>query len=193
MARPKGYDEETVLDNAVKTFWEKGYEATSIQNLVDSMGIQRGSLYAAYSSKQQLFLAVLDRYGDIVVAQLIQALDNHESGKESIEKFFQTVIDQILSAGPWQGCLVTNSAVELGLSDSKTREKVTYLLAEIEEGFYNTLVRAKAAGEIGENQNLHAMARYFTACLQGLLVIGKVSPDREKLEDIVTIALIALG
>ena len=193
MTRSKGYDLNTVLDNAVKTFWEKGYENTSIQSLVDSMGIQRGSLYAAFGSKQQLFLAVLDRYGEIVVAQLIQALDKHESGKESIENFFQMVVDQILTAGPWRGCLVTNSAVELGLSDSKTREKVTFLLAQIENGFYTTLARAKFAGEIDKNQNIRAMARYFTGCLQGLLVIGKVSPEREKLEDIVKIALIALG
>ena len=193
MARPKGYDLEAVLDNAVNTFWEKGYEATSIQDLVDSMGIQRASLYSAFGSKQQLFLAVLDRYGDIVVSQLIQALDSHDSGKESMWLFFQRVIDQILSAGPWRGCLITNSAVEIGLSDIATREKVIHLLGQIEQGFYKTLVRAKAADEIDDdNHDLQAMARYFTSCLQGILVIGKVCPERARLEDIVKVALAAL-
>lgn len=191
MARPKGYDLEAALDNAVKTFWEKGYEATSIQDLVDSMGIQRASLYSAFGSKQKLFLAVLDRYGDIVVSQLVEALESHDSGKESIRLFFQRVIDQIMSTGPWRGCLITNSAVEIGFSDLATKEKVTYLLGQIEQGFYQTLVRAKSAGEIDE-QDLHAMARYFTGCLQGLLVIGKVCPERSRLEDIVKIALAAL-
>lgn len=79
MARPKTFDHDQVLDRAVELFWRKGYEATSIQDLVEAMGIQRGSLYAAFGSKQDLFLAVLDRYGDVVVRKLLEILESRPS------------------------------------------------------------------------------------------------------------------
>jgi TetR/AcrR family transcriptional repressor of nem operon len=88
MARHKAFDQEDVLDKAVAVFWAKGYEATSMQDLVDAMGIQRGSLYATFGSKQQLFLQSLERYGKVVVKQFLDILQSKPSGVESIELFF---------------------------------------------------------------------------------------------------------
>jgi TetR/AcrR family transcriptional repressor of nem operon len=80
MARAKAFNEDDVLDKAVEVFWAKGYEATSMQDLVNAMGIQRGSLYAAFGSKQQLFLRSLDRYGKVVVAQFLAILQSKPLG-----------------------------------------------------------------------------------------------------------------
>lgn len=192
MARPREFELEEVLDKAVATFWSKGYEATSIQDLVESMGIHRGSLYTAFGDKQHLFLTVLDRYRKVVVRKLLDILASEASPKAAIRRFFATVIEHVITGGPLRGCLITNSAVERGLSDPQTARKVSACLTQIEDGFYETLGRAQSAGEIDKRRDLRALARYLTSSLQGLLVIGKIRSDRSALEDVVEVTLQAL-
>jgi TetR/AcrR family transcriptional repressor of nem operon len=189
VVRPREFILEEVLDKAVETFWSKGYEATSIQDLVENMGIQRGSLYAAFGDKQRLFLTVLDRYRKMVVKKLLDILDSHASGKAAIRQFFLAVVEHIMTAGPLRGCLVTNSAVERGLRDTATAKKVSLCLLQLENGFYKTLVRARDTGEIDERLDLRAVARYLTSSLQGLLVMGKVRAERQALKDVVEVTL----
>jgi len=176
----------------VETFWSKGYEATSIQDLVDNMGIHRASLYVAFGDKQRLFLSVLDRYREMVVRKLLDILDSCPSGRAAIRQFFATVVEHVVTGGPLRGCLITNSAVERGLSDPATAKKVSLCLTQLEDGFYATLVRAQRAGELDHGGDLRAIARYLTSSLQGLLVIGKIQTDRAALEDVVEVTLRAL-
>ncbi|TXL21394.1 hypothetical protein BMR06_00995 [Methylococcaceae bacterium HT5] len=105
MARSKAFNEEEVLDKAVAVFWAKGYEATSMQDLVEAMGIQRGSLYATFGSKQQLFLQSLERYGKVVVKQFLDILESKPSAIESIELFFAQLVEHLLTAGPLRGAI----------------------------------------------------------------------------------------
>lgn len=192
MARPKGFEREEVLDRAVTVFWEKGFEAASIQDLVDAMGIQRGSLYAAFGSKQEMFLAALDRYGEVVVEQLLQSLQQGPSPVAAVQGFFEKLIGQIVGEGPWRGCLLTNSAVELGLRDPKTRAKVRRWLERIEAAFRETLEGARAEGELHQDCNTQNLAAFLVTLLQGLLVTGRIRPQREYLAGIVETALITL-
>ena len=192
MARPKAFSDEEVLDKAVEVFWAKGFEATSMQDLVDAMGIQRGSLYSAFGSKQQLFLQSLNRYGVVVVKQLLEILESKPSAIGSIELFFAQLVEHLITAGPLRGCLVTNSAIERGLSDEATKQKVLHLLNAIEKGFYQTLLRAQEKGEITKDLNLTSLAEYLTSSMQGLLVMGKVNSERSVLERINQITLSVL-
>lgn len=192
MARSKAFNKEVVLDKAVEVFWAKGYEATSIQDLVDAMGIQRGSLYSAFGSKQQLFLKSLDRYGEEVVKKLLEILGSKPSAIESIELFFAELAEHLITAGPLRGCLVTNSAIERGLSDEATKQKVLYLLNAIEKGFHQTLLRAQKNREIAKDHNLTSLAEYLASSIQGLLVVGKVCSERSVLESINQITLSVL-
>lgn len=192
MARPKEFNQEKVLDKAVEMFWAKGYEATSMQDLVDAMGIQRGSLYGSFGSKQQLFLMALQRYGEVVVKKLLEILESRASGLESIELFFSQLVEHLVSAGPLRGCLVTNSAVERGLSDPQTQIQVCRLLKAIEKGFYQALYRAQQNHEISANIDLGSMAEFLTSSMQGLLVVGKVRSEREVLEGINRVTLSVL-
>lgn len=192
MARLKSFNEDDVLDKAVAVFWAKGYEATSIEDLVEAMGIQRGSLYGAFGSKQQLFLKSLNRYGQVVVKQLLDILESKPSAIESIELFFAQLVEHLLTAGPLRSCLVTNSAIERGLSDEATRKKVLHLLNLIGKGFYKTLLRAQDNGEISNDCNLTSLSEYLTSSMQGLLVMGKVCSERAVLERINQITLSVL-
>ena len=189
MARPKAFNEEEVLDKAVAVFWAKGYEATSMQDLVDAMGIQRGSLYATFGSKQQLFLQSLERYGKVVVKQFLDILESKPSAVESIELFFAQLVEHLLTAGPLRSCLVTNSAIERGLRDEATKQKVLYLLNALEKGFYKTLQRANENGELSQELDLKKTANFLTSNMQGLLVIGKVCSERSVLEGINQVTL----
>ena len=184
MARSKAFNEDEVLDRAVEVFWAKGYEATSMRDLVEAMGIQRGSLYATFGNKQQLFLQSLERYGKVVVKQFLDILESKESGVESIELFFAQLVEHLLTAGPLRSCLVTNSAIERGLRDEETRQHVLVLLKALEQGFYQTLQRAYAKGELSQNLDLKKTAIFLTSSMQGLLVMGKVCSDRATLESI---------
>ncbi|TXL01446.1 TetR family transcriptional regulator [Methylococcaceae bacterium HT1] len=192
MARSKAFNEEEVLDKAVAVFWAKGYEATSMQDLVEAMGIQRGSLYATFGSKQQLFLQSLERYGKVVVKQFLDILESKPSAIESIELFFAQLVEHLLTAGPLRSCLVTNSAIERGLRDEETKRQVLHLLNALERGFYKTLQRAQKNDEISKELDLNRLASFLTSSMQGLLVMGKVCSDRSVLEGInqVTLSII---
>ena len=192
MARPREFNEEDVIDKAVKVFWAKGYEATSIQDLVDAMGIQRGSLYATFGGKQPLFLKSLKRYSVTIVSKLLEILESKSSAVESIELFFSQLVEHLLIAGELRSCLVTNSAIERGLRDEETKQLVLQLLNALEDGFHNTLLRAKMNGELTTELDLKVVANYLTSSMQGLLVIGKVCSERSVLEGINQVTLSVL-
>ena len=188
MARPREFEQEAVLDRAMRIFWSRGYEATSVQDLVDQMGIQRGSLYAAFGDKRALFFAAIDRYDRVVTAKLLTALDE-PSGMKAIRRFFQLKIEGSVQANRPRGCLVTNSATELASRDRGTATRVGAVLTKIEAAFHRAVVRAQGAGEIGPARDPRALARFLTSSAQGLSVMAKTFPERAMLEDIVDVIL----
>jgi TetR/AcrR family transcriptional regulator, transcriptional repressor for nem operon len=192
MARPREFDHEVALDRAMAAFWAKGYDATSIEDLVARMGIQRGSLYGAFGDKRTLFLAALDRYERVVVRELFDALEAPGPGIEAIRRFFRLRIEGSLERRRPLGCLLTNSAVELPRRDPGAAARVGTSLARLERAFYRALVRARNAGEIAASRNVRALARFLTSSAQGLSVIATVAPERSVLEDIVAVILSVL-
>jgi TetR/AcrR family transcriptional repressor of nem operon len=192
MARPREFEPDVVLDRAMRIFWSRGYEATSVQDLVDHMGIQRGSLYATFGDKRALFLAAIDRYDCMVTAKLLAALDEPESGMEAIRRFFRLKIDWAVAANRPRGCLVTNSATELASRDRRTTSRVAAVFTKIEAAFERAVVRAQKAGEIDPTRDPRALARFLTSSAQGLSVMAKTFPGRAVLEDIVEVILTVL-
>jgi TetR/AcrR family transcriptional repressor of nem operon len=192
VGRPKQFEHDVALDRAMRVFWSRGYEATSIQHLVDRMGIQRGSLYGAFGDKRALFFAAIDRYDRVVTAKLLAALDGTESGKDAIRKFFEFKVELALEPGRPRGCLVTNSAAELASRDRGTATKVGAVLAKIEAAFQRAVIRAQKTGEIDRARDARALARFLTSSAQGLSVMAKTIPERTVLEDIVEVVLSVL-
>jgi TetR/AcrR family transcriptional repressor of nem operon len=189
--RPREFDRDVVLDRAMRVFWTRGYEAASIQHLVSRMGIQRGSLYAAFGDKRRLFFAALERYDRVATAKLLAALE-HPSGKEAIREFFRLKVELAVEPGRPRGCLVTNSTAELASRDRGTATKVGAVLGKLEAGFHRAVVRAQQAGEIDRARDARALARFLTSSAQGLSVMAKAFPERARLDDIVQITLATL-
>ncbi len=192
MARPKAFDTDVALDKAMETFWTHGYQGTSIQDLVEGMGINRGSLYGTFGDKHRLFLAALKRYDRAVTRRLLDILEREGSGKQAIWDFFRAKIAYALAADRPPGCLVTNSAVECAGHDRHAAARVAASLMRMEGAFYKALLRARMGREIPPGRNLRALASYLTMCAQGLTVVGKVRPQRAALRQIVAVALAAL-
>lgn len=192
MGRHKEFDRNAVLEKAMDVFWEKGYEATSIQELVDHMKINRGSLYDTFGDKHSLFLMALDHYRDRRVSQRLKCLLKSSEGVEAIRQFFRDLADARVGDRGCQGCLMVNSTVELAPHDDEAAGKVAAHMAALEDAFYRTLLRAQKRGELTHQSNLRGVARYLVNSANGLCVMAKVSPDRAVLDDIVEMTLSVL-
>ena len=192
MARPREFEPEDALDRAIQVFWRKGYDATSIRDLVDHMGINRFSLYSTFGDKRSLYHAACDRYREVEVAARLDPLERSPTGLAAIQAFFAELVELLTGEGGWRGCLMTNSTVERAPHDEDTAKRAKLHLAEMDAAFYAALERARASGEIGTEQDLHECARYLTSSVQGLTVMGKVARDPGALQGIVRSVLIAL-
>lgn len=193
MPRQKEFDLEAALDGAMATFWTKGYTATSIEDLVTRMGIQRGSLYATFGNKRSLFLSALGRYQRVVTRELLAVLEAPGSGLAAIRRFFRLRVEGSLDRRRPPGCLVTNSAVELSPRDRGAAARVGGSLVTLEAAFLRALERARVQGEVAATRDLRALARFLTSSAQGLSVMAKARAERAVLEDVVEVVLAALA
>jgi TetR/AcrR family transcriptional repressor of nem operon len=193
VARPKVFDPQLALAKALQVFWHQGYEGTSMQDLVTHMGISRSSLYDTFGDKRALFLAVLAYYEQEMTSQLLAPLRQPGAPRQQIQQVFQQAIDMALADNLRQGCLMCNTAVELGPHDRAVTARVASNLARIEAAFASTLTHAYSTGEIKTPHHPRALARYLTNSLVGLRVLAKVLPSRATLDEIVEVTLAALA
>ena len=188
MARPKGFERNTVLEQAMDLFWDRGYNATSIQDLEAALQINRTSLYREFGSKHALFLAVLDQYRDEWITRSLSTLVSSSEGLASIQQFFTSTVDT-LEASDWRSCLMSNSAAELSIHDPLTAVRTKAHMAQVAAAFRAALQRAVAQGELSQDAQLDDLACYLTTIQHGLGVMGKATGDRRTLEKTVDSAM----
>lgn len=193
MARPREFDEERVLDALMETFWSKGYEGTSAQDLVDATGVGRGSLYAAYASKDGLFEQALLRYRKRAQAH-VEQLRKPGSPIRRLQELMQGIVDADLGASMKRGCLATNSAIEVAGRDPRVADLVLQNFAILTRGIEATIQRGQAVGEVRRDADAAVLALFIFNAVQGLRVLTKtMSPDdRRKLMAIIDQTLAAL-
>lgn len=180
--RGKEFDPEEVLSRAVNVFWSKGYEATSIRDLQEEMGIQRQSLYDTFGSKHELFLTALRFYHENVIVSNLCHLFSTPSPKKSIQKIFYQRVKDAEDPTVISGCLVTNTLTELGLWDAEVKKQAKKTLDYMESAFLNALQRAQDLGEISSSKDAKSLAVLLVNNLQGIFVMSKagVSPAKIK-------------
>ncbi|MDN7243888.1 TetR/AcrR family transcriptional regulator [Planococcus shenhongbingii] len=190
MARNREYDEHEVLQKAMELFWRQGYEKTSMQDLVEHMGIHRRSIYDTFGDKHTLYLKALERYEQMVGNSMNSQIKPLDSVKQSIRRLFEITI---LRGGPGpKGCLTVNSAVELSLHDDEVAEKVVDSFSKTERLLYELLVSGQESGEIPETLDAEKTSVFFHNSLVGLRVLTKTTDDRQKLESIIDTTLSVL-
>ena len=188
MPRPKAYDPDTVLEQAMLLFWEKGYEATGVDDLEARMGINRFSIYSTFHSKQQLFLAALDRYEEHIGAGMRERLTAGEAGLPAIKRLFQG-LTALAEQGNRMGCFMCNCVIERSLVDPDTAGRVTDHFDRLEEALHAVLQNARKKGEITGKRNLRDCARYLIVTLQGLQVSLRMGQDPATVKKVVRLIL----
>ena len=192
MARPREFDPDTVLDQATRVFWAKGYHNTSVDDLCEAMVLNRSSLYSSFGDKRALFLVVIDRYGEREVASILDALSRPVSFGNAIAHLFADLVEQIATGSGRLGCLTGNTAAAVATHDREVAARVRRNLDRLEGAFLGALTQAKARAEISQHADIAAAARFFVAAIQGLRLIGKTTSDKKVLQDIAQQILLRL-
>ncbi len=187
MARPKQFKRQAALERAMDVFWTHGYERASVQNLLDGMGINRGSMYDTFGDKHALFVDAVEHYCDTVMQKAFDLLATPGSPLGNVRRLLTLMVEHA-SGEHTRGCLICNTAVELGQSDPMVAEAVRGMLEKLEESLHEALDRAVDAGELRADLDTRALARFLTSTSQGIMVMGKANVGAEVLQDVIKVA-----
>jgi TetR/AcrR family transcriptional repressor of nem operon len=192
MARPREFDEVAVLDTAMRCFWERGYEATSVRDLAKSMGITGASLYNAFGDKRSLYRQALDHY---VERSFVDRVGRFEQlpPREAIGSFFNEIVERSLEDAQRKGCMLVNSALEVAPHDPDFQHVVSNVLVQVEAFFTRCARNGQAAGTITTSQPAEDLGRLLLSTLLGLRVLARTRPERELLEGLARSAGAALN
>jgi len=187
--RPREFDMNAALDQAIRVFREQGYNATSIPDLIAAMGLASGSIYKAFRDKRAVFLAALDRYTELRNEQLAALARTAKPARERIRDVLAFYVDSARGVEGRRGCMVVGSAVELALVDREVAARVSASLAR-NEGFLANLIRQgqqdrSIPGRIDPEETARVMV-YLT---QGLRVVGKSGRPPPETSTVVDIAM----
>ena len=183
--RPKEFDRDEVLLKAMTVFRDKGYEATSVQDLVEQMKINRFSLYATFNSKYDLFVEALQAYYDLVAIPFFERLKDSNSGLKVIEAVLLELVSRIKRGVSVNGCLLCNTIAELGaVSDERTQKIMKNYLKLVKADFRAAIERAKDLGEIPPSVDASKYAAVLTTYSTGLLSVAKVLSEHEARESV---------
>jgi len=191
MGRTKQFDHRTALDQAMDLFWSRGYHATSIQDLVDHLGVNRQSLYDTFGGKEELFKAVLERYRERQAVPVHRILEQEGPVREVLREFFRSVIVGLLN-GEGKGCFMANTTAELAGRDEAIFKVCAANARQQEAVFSGLLARAQQAGEIPADRSVVQLARFLINTMNGLAVTAKATRDPKVLGDVVEVTLSAL-
>ncbi|HEY4457637.1 MAG TPA: TetR/AcrR family transcriptional regulator [Pseudonocardiaceae bacterium] len=188
MGRNRTFDIDEALGSALRAFWEHGYDATSMQDLCQAMGIQPGSVYATFGSKRDLFRTALRRYADTVSAEAVARITDAPSGLQGLRDYFAHLIDAMVDGDRRWGCLITNSLVEFATRDPELADLLTTHLANLRTAFATALARAAADGDLRPGIDASS-ADLLVAVIQGMNVLAKTQPGRPALTAVADAAL----
>jgi len=192
--RAKAFNTDEALEKAMHVFWHKGYEATSMEDLLTAMNINRGSLYATFGGKRELFMKAMELYcGSSAISNGISILGQPGPALPLIHKFIGYMLEFSLSDPLRRGCLVTNTVMELAPHEKDIAHKLAGRFQLAEEAFYKLLTRAKQQGELSEEKDPRALARVLVTMMQGTIVMIKAGTPADAVRETAMTALSILG
>jgi TetR/AcrR family transcriptional repressor of nem operon len=193
VARTKEFDPDAALQAALELFWQRGYEATSMSDLVDRLGIGRASIYATFGNKHELYLKALERYDRAGLPPMVRELSQPGPAlpavRSVVRRYATEAADEQLRVN---GCLVTNTASELAPHDAAAARHVERNWDQLEAVLHSALIRAQAQGELPADRDPLTLARMLLVLMQGLRLVGKASADPARVRDAAEQALALL-
>lgn len=192
MPRVKLFNEDEVLQKSIDLFWEKGYNNTSIQDLVNHLGINRGSLYDTFGGKRELFDKAFNKYLTNNNNGLISFFETQKSIKEGFENFFKIPLNAAICANGIRGCFAVNTITEMLPEDKIIQNALIKNKATIEHAFLTFLEKGVKNGEIDKSKDLKKITSLLYSLLNGILVTAKINFNKKELLETVKTALIVL-
>ena len=192
MARPREFDADQAVHKAMMLFWERGYQATTLDDLQQALGIGRGSLYGVFGSKEGLFVRAFGRYREQYTVPTVQALEADGSAVAAIRDFFGRLVLRYTNPATPRGCLVTTTVMECAGHGGTVEQMLTGSISNGEEALHRTLLRARGQGELRDSTDLRALARFLVTTGQGMALIARVTGSRSVVEDVAKTAMSVL-
>ena len=189
MPRVKLFDENEVLTKAMNLFWKQGYSVTSIQDLVSHLGINRASLYNTFGDKEQLFKKSFELYRKSSIEALTVFFQCRPNVKEGILELFNIAIEDAIVDKDRKGCFVVNITTELIPNDENLLKVLEINKNDIENIFYDYLLKGKENGQLKANTDLKSIASLFFTLYCGIKVVSKVETNKKELTNSVNLIL----
>jgi TetR/AcrR family transcriptional repressor of nem operon len=193
MGRTKEFDPDAVLQQALELFWERGYEATSMADLVAHLGIARASIYATFGGKHDLYLKALERYQRARDPEVVTMLSQPGPVLPAIQALLEWYANESVHDERRRGCMGVNAAVELVARDPQVARRVESSWNTLETMLTAALTRAQAQGELPADKDPVALARFLLVVLQGMRIFGRAHPNPDRLRDAAEQAFAALS
>lgn len=190
--RPLEFDLDIALERAMDLFWSKGYEATSLSDLLATMDISKSSFYQAYGSKHELFEQCLARFRERQVGRMRAALGSAGSGKGFIRSMLASIVADAGSLQTPKGCLIMNTATEFAGRDAVVARLVGHATNDFTDVFAAAIKQAQSAGEISTEKDAEALARFVVSTISGLKTMVKAGFSAKAVEEVAEVALTAL-
>lgn len=192
MPRTIEFNRDEALFKAMVLFNEKGFAACSVQNLLDAMGLNRGSMYATFGDKRTLYLEALDLYEQLFVAELEKFLLSGDSPVQNIHMFFDIAFLGLVEEQMRAGCLFVNTIAEMTDIDGELVEAAGLKLGRLESALEKALVSARKTGELSKEKDPKAISRFLGTVMKGLRITCKETQDKEHISSIINTALSVL-
>ncbi|MGL9618333.1 TetR/AcrR family transcriptional regulator [Bradyrhizobium sp. U531] len=191
MGRPREFDAETALDQAMEVFWRHGYEGATIAQLTEAMGINPPSLYACFGNKEGLLKAALDRYTKLRGVWMDEVVAA-PTARDVAERMLMGIADKQTDPANPPGCLLVQGGIACGTGSESVPFELAARRAENEDQLRERFVRAKAEGDLKPTSDPAALARYVSAVSVGMGVMASSGADREALRQVAEVAVQAV-
>ena len=192
MARPREFDETTVLEAAMNCFWAQGFEQTSVRDLAEQMGITGASIYNAFGDKRSLYRKAFVYYLAQTVRDRIARLEKLPPAT-AVRAFFEEIIERSVDDKQRRGCMLVNAALELAPYDPEFQRLVTEEMVFIEAFFRRCVEAGQKDDSITDTRPADELAKLLLGVLLGIRVLARTRPQRELLEGAANGALALLG
>ncbi len=189
MAGKKAFDESEVLDKAMNLFWEKGYNATSAQDLVDGLGISRSSLYDTYGDKHSLFVKSLMKYRKEWIDPVIESANSITDAEAYIKNLFDFVKKETFDLNDTKGCFWVNTAIEMAPADLEVTAIAKSIMEDTENAFYQAIKKGQEQGIFTTKYTASSLAKFVINSISGLRVSVKLGTDEKIFDNTINMCL----
>jgi len=188
IGRPRSFDIDRALDRALKVFWRRGYEGTSLSDLTKAVGVNRPSLYAAFGDKEALFRKALDRYLNGPAAYTREALEE-PTARAVVDRLLRGAVDLNTSPRNPGGCLTVQGALACGETADSIRRELVACRAAGEVALRRRFERALSEGDLPGDMDPADLARYVATIVYGIAVLAAGGASRSQLQRVVEMVL----